>query len=111
MTHPQAAGERFIAAAGDAVSMHQIALAIRDRLGDAASTVPASELPDETVRKAAEANSALKGMLPNLGKIRHVSNDKARTVLGWNPRSSNEAVEATAESLLKLGLLDITDPQ
>ncbi|WP_406160320.1 SDR family oxidoreductase [Streptomyces canus] len=110
MTDPRAAGERFIAAAGDAVSLHQIALAIRDRLGDAASAVPATELPDETVRKAAEANPALKGVLSNLGKIRHVSNDKARTVLDWNPRSSDDAVAATAESLLELGLLPVAHP-
>lgn len=110
MTDPRAAGERFIAAAGDAVSLHRIALAIRDRLGDAASAVPAIELPDEVIRRAAEANPALKGMLPSLGKVRHVSNDKARTVLGWNPRSSDEAVAATAESLLELGLLPAAQP-
>ncbi|MBW8798201.1 MAG: aldehyde reductase [Streptomyces sp.] len=110
MTDPRAAGERFIAAAGDAVSLHQIALAIRDRLGEAASAVPVTELPDETVRKAAEANPALKGMLPNLGKVRHVSNEKARTVLGWNPRSSDDAVASTAQSLLELGLLPMTNP-
>ena len=110
MTEPRAAGERFIAAAGDAVSLHRIALAVRDRLGDAASAVPAVELPDETVRQAAEADPALKGLLPNLGKVRHVSNDKARTVLGWNPRSSEDAVAATAESLLKLGLLPVAHP-
>ncbi len=111
MTDPKAAGERFIAAAGDAVSLHQIALAIRDRLGDVAGVVPATELPDEAVRKAAETSPALKGVLPNLGKIRHVSNDKARTMLGWNPRSSEDAVADTAESLLRLGLLPIRDPR
>ncbi|MFD7815433.1 SDR family oxidoreductase [Streptomyces sp. NPDC059785] len=110
MTAEQAAGERFIAAAGDAVSLHAIALAVRDRLGDAARAVPVTELPDEVVRKAAEATPALKSMLPNLGTIRHVSNDKARTVLGWNPRSSADAVAATAASLLELGLLPATDP-
>ncbi|MEU1268360.1 aldehyde reductase [Streptomyces sp. NPDC005799] len=110
MTDPRAAGERFIAAAGDAVSLHQIARAIRDRLGDAAGAVPTTELPDETVRRAAEANPALKGVLPNLGKIRHVSNDKARTVLNWNPRTSDDAVATTAESLLELGLLPVARP-
>ncbi|MET7477395.1 aldehyde reductase [Streptomyces sp. NPDC005648] len=110
MTDPRAAGERFIASAGDAVSLHRIALAIRDRLGDAASAVPATELPDETVRRAAEANPLLKAMLPNLGKVRHVSNAKARTVLGWNPRSSDDAVASTAESLLELGLLPMSHP-
>jgi nucleoside-diphosphate-sugar epimerase len=107
MTDPQAAGQRFIAAAGDAVSLHQIALAIRARLGDAAAVVPAVELPDEVVREAAKANPALRGVLPNLGVIRHLSNDKARTVLGWTPRSSQDAVAATAESLLALGLLPV----
>ncbi|MEU2779445.1 aldehyde reductase [Streptomyces sp. NPDC007162] len=110
MTDPRAAGERFIASAGDAVSLHQMALAIRDRLGDVARAVPAAELPDETVRRAAEVNPLLKSMLPNLGKIRHVSNDKARTVLGWHPRSSDDAVASTAESLLRLGLLPMTNP-
>ncbi|MEU6221359.1 aldehyde reductase [Streptomyces sp. NPDC047022] len=111
MTAPEAAGERFIAAAGDAVSLHQIALAVRERLGDAASQVPAVELPDEVIRQAAEANPALKGMLPNLGKIRHVSNDKARTLLGWSPRSSDDSVATTAESLLRLGLLPTANNQ
>uniref|UniRef100_UPI00082DB318 SDR family oxidoreductase n=1 Tax=Streptomyces lushanensis TaxID=1434255 RepID=UPI00082DB318 len=36
MSDPKAAGQRFIAAAGDAVSLHQIALAVRERLGAAA---------------------------------------------------------------------------
>jgi nucleoside-diphosphate-sugar epimerase len=105
MTSPQAAGQRFIAAAGDAVSLHEIALAIRGRLGDAANAVPATELPDDVVRAAAENTPALQGMLPNLGVIRHVSNEKARTVLEWQPRSAADAVVATAESLLALDLL------
>lgn len=105
MTDPKAAGERFIAAAGDAVSLHEIALAIRDRLGDAAHAVPATELPDDVVRAAARNTPALQGVLPNLGVIRHVSNEKARTVLNWQPRSAADTVAATAESLLGLGLL------
>ena len=31
--------------------------------------------------------------------------DKARRVLGWNPRSSEEAIVATGESLARFGLL------
>lgn len=107
MTSPKAAGQRFIAAAGDAVSLHELALAIRDRLGDAANAVPATELPDDVVRAAAENTPALQGILPNLGVIRHVSNEKARTVLEWQPRSAADTVVATAESLLALGLIPI----
>lgn len=105
MTSRKAAGQRFIAAAGDAVSWHEIALAIRDRLGDAANAVPATELPDALVRAAAVTNPALQAMLPNLGLIRHVSNEKALTLLGWQPRSAADTVAATAESLLALGLI------
>jgi nucleoside-diphosphate-sugar epimerase len=109
MTSPKAAGQRFIAAAGDAVSLHEIALAIRDRLGNAANAIPTAELPDDLVRAAAENTPALQGVLPNLGVIRRVSNEKARTVLDWQPRSAADTVAATAESLLALGLLPTQD--
>lgn len=111
MTSPKAVGQRFIAAAGDAVSLHEIALAIRDRLGDAANAVPATELPDDVVRAAAEITPALQGIVPNLGVIRHVSNEKARTILEWQPRSAADTVVATAESLLTLGLLPTQQAQ
>jgi len=44
-------------------------------------------------------------IIPELGKYKTATNEKARTVLGWEPRSSEDAIVATAESLLRLGLL------
>ncbi|MFG1709816.1 NAD-dependent epimerase/dehydratase family protein [Nonomuraea sp. M3C6] len=105
MTSPKAAGQRFMAAAGDVVSLHDIALTLRERLGPAAHRVPTEVLPDEVVRQAAESNPAMRETAANLGRIRHLSSDKARLVLGWAPRSSQDAVTATAQSLLRLGLL------
>ena len=43
--------------------------------------------------------------LPELGRRKSASSEKARTLLGWSPRSNETAVLATAESLLQLGLL------
>jgi dihydroflavonol-4-reductase len=40
-----------------------------------------------------------------LGKWKNATSEKARTVLGWSPRSREECVVATAESLLQLGLV------
>jgi dihydroflavonol-4-reductase len=40
-----------------------------------------------------------------LGKRKNASNEKARRLLGWTPRSPREAVLATARSLSELGLL------
>ncbi len=37
-----------------------------------------------------------------VGRMRHLSGDKARRVLGWTPRAAEEAILATAESLLEL---------
>jgi dihydroflavonol-4-reductase len=44
-------------------------------------------------------------MAGQLGKVRRVSGEKARTVLGWAPRANVEALRATARALLDLGLL------
>ena len=47
----------------------------------------------------------VKGILPELGKRKNASNEKARRLLGWTPRSPREAVLATALSLSELGLV------
>jgi dihydroflavonol-4-reductase len=44
-------------------------------------------------------------VVSELGKVKSISNAKARRVLGWTPRSNADAIVATAESLVRLGLL------
>jgi hypothetical protein len=44
-------------------------------------------------------------ILPELGKRKNGSNAKARRVLGWKPISNEDCIVATAESLIRLGLL------
>jgi hypothetical protein len=46
--------------------------------------------------------------VPELGKQKNGTNAKARGLLGWKPRSSEEAIVASAESLMRLGLLKDT---
>jgi dihydroflavonol-4-reductase len=41
--------------------------------------------------------------VPELGKVKQASNEKARRVLGWSPRSNEDAIVATAQSLVRLG--------
>jgi dihydroflavonol-4-reductase len=57
------------------------------------------------VRLAALRDPTVKQILPGLGKIKSATNEKARRRLGWSPRSSEEPIVATAESLARLGLL------
>jgi nucleoside-diphosphate-sugar epimerase len=105
MTHPAAAGERFIASVGGAMSMVEVARVLKARMGAAARRVPTREMPDWIVRLAAIFDPALAQIVPSLGEVRHPSSEKARRVLGWSPRSNEDALVATAESLLRLGLI------
>jgi nucleoside-diphosphate-sugar epimerase len=105
MHHPAAKGERFLAVAGDFMSILGIARVLKARMGEAARRVPTRELPNWLVRLAALGDPALKQLVPELGKRKNGTNEKARRVLGWAPRSSEDAVAATAESLVRLGLL------
>ena len=105
MTDPKAAGERFLATAGDCVSLHRVALILRENLGATARRVPRFELPDVLVRLAALRMPMAKAALPQLGIIRNASAGKARRLLGWTPRSAEEAILASAQSLIDLGLV------
>jgi nucleoside-diphosphate-sugar epimerase len=105
MTNRAAKGERFLAVSGDTMSMLDIAKVLKRRMGARARKVPTRELPNWLVRIAALRDPAVKALLPQLGMIRNATSEKARRVLGWAPRSNEEAIVATAESLLRLGLL------
>jgi dihydroflavonol-4-reductase len=105
MTSPAAKGERFIAVAGEPMSILEIARVLRRELGSAARRVPRFQAPDWVVRLAARRNPMLRYALPMLGKIRRATSAKAQKVLGWTPRGNDEMIVVTAESLIRLGLL------
>ncbi len=105
MTNPAAKGERFLATAGDFMSMLDIAKVLKAHMGAAAKRVPTRQLPDWLVRLAVLRDPAVKLILPELGKRKNATNEKARRMLAWAPRSNEEAIVATAESMARLGLL------
>jgi len=105
MTDPAAKGERFLAVAGDFISFLEVAKIVRAHLGAAARRVPTRNLPNWLLRIAAIAFADVRQIIPELGKPKNATNAKAKRVLGWNPRSNEESIVATAESLVGLGLL------
>jgi nucleoside-diphosphate-sugar epimerase len=105
MINPAAKGERFLAVAGDFMSMLDIAKILKRRLGSAARRVPTRQLPNWLVRLGSLRDPSVKQILPDLGKVKNATNEKARRLLGWSPRPNEEAIVATAESLVRLGLL------
>jgi dihydroflavonol-4-reductase len=106
MIEPAAAGQRFIAVSSDeVVSMFDIAKALRQRLGPRARRVPTRQIPNWVVRLVARFNPEMRTLLPLLGKKRHATSAKAQRLLGWQPRPWNDAVVASAESLLAFGVV------
>jgi len=105
MTDPAAKGERFIATAGNSLWMVEIARVLRRRMGAAARRVPTRVLPNWLVRLSTRGNPVMRTIVPLLGLNMDATSDKARRMLGWAPRSSEEAIVAAAESLLRLGMV------
>ncbi len=101
MTDPKAKGERFLATNGKSVSIFEIAKVLKDNLPPAATAkVPAKEAPDWMIRLFALASPTARAVASQLGRKMDASNAKAREVLGWKPRSNEEAILASANSLL-----------
>lgn len=105
MTDPAASGERFLAVAGDFLAVREMAAILRRRMGAAAAKVPTRQLPNWLVRLAALRDPAVRQILPDLGKHKNASGAKAQRLLGWTPRSAEEALVASAQSLIALGQL------
>ncbi|MGC1520982.1 MAG: aldehyde reductase [Steroidobacteraceae bacterium] len=105
MTQVAANGERFLAIAGDCMSILDMAKVLKRRMGAAANKVPTWQLPNWLVRIVALRDPVARSIVPELGRVKNASNEKAKRVLGWTPRSNEEAIVATGESLVRLGLV------
>jgi nucleoside-diphosphate-sugar epimerase len=105
MTNPVAKGERFLAVAGDFMWLTEIARALKEQMGERAKRVTTRQLPDWLVRLARFKDPAVKQIIPELGKWKNATSEKAQRVLGWTPRSREESLVATGESLVRLGLV------
>ncbi|QPF82837.1 aldehyde reductase [Bradyrhizobium genosp. L] len=105
MMSPKAKGERFLAVSGETLSILEVGRVLRAKLGSKARRVPRFQAPDWLIRLAALRNPLARAALPLLGKVRRSTSAKAQNLLGWRPRSNEEMLVATAESLIRLGLV------
>lgn len=105
MTDSAAKGERFLALAGGVLSLHDIALMLKNRMGDEARNITTKVLPDWIVRVVALFNPAAKNIVPQLGRIKNASNEKAKKILGWTPRTNEEAIMSAVESIFRFGVV------
>jgi nucleoside-diphosphate-sugar epimerase len=83
-----------------------IARIIRAKRPEHAKKVPTIQLPNFVMKAAALFDPSIRQLLPELGRTMEISNEKAMTRLGWTPRSTEESIIDTVDSLIKGGLLD-----
>jgi nucleoside-diphosphate-sugar epimerase len=106
MTSPEAAGERFIATTGENLTYKEEAKILQKYLGSKAKKVSIKVLPDFIIKFMAIFKKELRMPATFLGQNTACSNAKAKKLLGWQPRSVEEAIVETAKSMIELGLID-----
>jgi dihydroflavonol-4-reductase len=87
------------------MTMQEMAILLKERLGKAARRVPTRMVPDWMVKLISRFDPSVAQIVPDLGKSINATNEKARRVLDWQPRSREDAIIATAESLIQLNVL------
>jgi nucleoside-diphosphate-sugar epimerase len=102
MTHPEAAGQRFLGA-GDFWWMADIAQVLREGLGEGARKVPPGRVPDWLLKFLANFDPVTKSVVFELGVERPVDASKAQTMLGWTMRPAEVSILDTAQSLIRIG--------
>ena len=68
-------------------------------------TCPSGEVPDWMVRVMAPFSARSRMIVHELNRDLSVSAAKAKRVLGWQPRPDEDAIRASAQSLIDHGLI------
>lgn len=96
--------DRFVAS-DRSMWFQEFACALKDGLGDKARRVPTRRLPDFAVRLIALFDPDVRTVLPELGRTVLIDNAATKQALNLDFIPTEEAVVATAQSLIDLGLI------
>ncbi|MDV3622496.1 hypothetical protein CMU83_15730 [Elizabethkingia anophelis] len=102
MEAPQAAGNRYIAAAGY-LTFKEIAQLLKQKYPE--RKISTRELPNIIARFLSIFETSLKPILLELGVTRNLKIDKAVKELQWRPVPAKDAVVACAESVIEQGIV------
>lgn len=101
MELPEAAGQRFLAT-HDFLWFNEAADILRQRFPEYDSKIPKRKVPDFALKLMAVFQPVYKQTVTELGRTRKASNAKASRVLGVKFRTAEEALVASAQSLIEL---------
>ena len=103
MTAPEAAGQRFIAAANHAWMTDLAAILKAGLPAEAAAKVTTRKVPDLVLRIVGLFDKELASAVPRLGQKHDFTSQKAQSLLGWAPRPLAETILDCGRSLLAKG--------
>lgn len=104
LTTPGIRDERYVCS-GPFLKMIDVAAILTADLGDAATKVPARKMPDWLLKLFAMVRPELKQLVAELGNVRGGDSRHAMQTLGWTMRTPEEAILATAHSLIERGIV------
>ncbi|NJL14416.1 MAG: aldehyde reductase [Microscillaceae bacterium] len=104
METPEAAGQRFICA-NDYIWFDEIGQVLKTHFPAYARKIPRRKMPSWLVRIFGLFDKEVKSILNELDFRKEVSHQKAAEILKWKPRPNEEAIVATAQSLIKFGIV------
>ena len=106
LTAPGIRSERYVCS-GPFLKMIDVANLLRANLGEQAQKVPARRMPDWLLKLFALVRPELKQLVAELGNVRGGDSRHATATLGWTMRSPEEAILATAHSLIERGIVKL----
>ncbi|NIJ36684.1 nucleoside-diphosphate-sugar epimerase [Sphingopyxis panaciterrae] len=98
--------ERYICS-GPFLKMIDVANILTANLGDRAKKVPTRKMPDWLFKLFALVRPELKQLVAELGNVRGGDSRHAMQSLGWTMRSPEDAILATAHSLIERGIVRV----
>jgi nucleoside-diphosphate-sugar epimerase len=104
MTAPQAAGQRFIAAANYAWMAEIAEILKHGPPSAAAAKITTRKVPDLVLRFVSLFDKELASVTPSLGHRHDFDSTKAQTLLGWKPRPLADTILDCGNSLLANGI-------
>jgi len=106
LSAPDIRDERYVCS-GPFLKMIEVANILTANLGDAARKVPTRRMPDWLLKTFAIFRPELKQLVAELGNVRGGDSSHAMQTLGWTMRPPEEAILATAHSLIERGIVKV----
>lgn len=106
LTAPDIRDERYVCS-GPFLKMIDVANMLTANLGEQAKKVPTRKMPDWLLKLFALVRPELKQLVAELGNVRGGDSRHAMDTLGWTMRPPEEAILATARSLIERGIVKV----